>query len=50
MAMTMRVGIGSLAPMPANRLAKVGMTFHMMMMTTQDGHGDDDDRVDHGAT
>ena len=27
-AMTIRVGSGSSAPSPANRLANVGMTFH----------------------
>ncbi len=34
-AMTMRVGIGSVAPRPANRLANVGMTFHRMTPTTR---------------
>ena len=34
MAMTTRVGSGSSAPRPANRLAKVGMTFHRMTPTT----------------
>ena len=33
-AITMRVGSGSSAPRPANRLAKVGMTFHRMTPTT----------------
>ena len=35
MAMTMRVRNGSSAPRPANKLAKVGMTFHRMMVTTR---------------
>ena len=33
-AMTMRVGSGSWAPSPANKAAKVGMTFHKMTPTT----------------
>ena len=33
-AMTMRVSSGSSAPRPANRLAKVGMTFHRITVTT----------------
>ncbi len=33
-AMTTRVGSGSSAPRPANRLAKVGMTFQRMTPTT----------------
>ena len=33
-AMTMRVGSGSSAPRPANRVAKVGMTFHRITPIT----------------
>ena len=33
-AMTIRVGSGSSAPRPANRLANVGMTFQRMTVTT----------------
>ena len=33
-AMTTRVGIGSCAPSPENKAAKVGMTFYRIMPTT----------------
>ncbi len=34
-AMTMRVRNGSSAPRPANSVAKVGMTFHRITVTTR---------------
>ena len=45
--MTMRVGIGSWAPRPANSWANVGMTFQRIAPTTIGGDDDDRDRVDH---
>ena len=46
-AMTKRVGSGSSAPRPANRFAKVGMTFHRIDADDAGGDDDDRDRIDH---